>query len=82
MPLTKRVTKTFSLDRDVLSEIKRTKGILSESERVNSLLRAAMDLERRSALEREAASFFGPESPDREERRAFESANAAAWRRD
>jgi len=34
-----KATKTFSLNKDVLAEVKRTKGLSSESERVNSLLK-------------------------------------------
>ena len=45
-----KATRTFSLDREILAEVKRTKGDLSESERVNRLLRTALDLERRAAL--------------------------------
>lgn len=39
-----KATKTFSLDQDLLKEVKRTKGTQSESERVNRLLRFALDL--------------------------------------
>jgi hypothetical protein len=77
-----RETKTFSLDRKILAEVKRTKGALSESERVNRLLRRALDLERRAALDAEAASFFGSAGDHRAERRAFESAAVASWTRD
>ena len=77
-----RETKSFSLDRKILAEVKRTKGTLSESERVNRLLRRALDLERRAALDAEAASFFGSACDDRAERRAFESAAVASWARD
>jgi len=51
--------KTFSLDKEILVEVKRTKGAGSESERVNNLLRSALDIERRAALREEAAVFFG-----------------------
>jgi len=51
--------RTFSLDKEILAEVKRTKGDLSESERVNRLLRTALELERRAALEQEIAGFFG-----------------------
>ena len=60
--------------------MKRTKGTLSDSERVNN--RFALDLERRAALDREIASFFGAAPADREERRAFESATVASWARE
>ena len=82
MSLTTRETRTFSLDRKILAEVKRTKGSLSESERVNRLLRRALDLERRAALDAEAASFFGSARDNRAERRAFESAAVASWTRD
>ena len=75
-------TKTFSLDEEILADVKRTKGTQSESQRVNSLLRFALDLERRAALDREIAGFFDDAPPVREERRAFESAAIASWTRD
>jgi Arc/MetJ family transcription regulator len=75
-------TKTFSLDEEILAEVKRTKGSQSESQRVNSLLRFALDLETRVALDREIARFFDDAPPARDERRAFESAAIASWTRD
>lgn len=74
-----KTTKTFSLDKSILAEVNRTKGSSSESERVNSLLRFALDLEKRARLHEEAANFFSRAHGDRKERRAFESANLAAW---
>ena len=76
-----KITKTFSLDQQVLADVKRTKGDLSESERVNRLLRFALDLEKRALLDQEAAIFFA--SPEeRAERKAFESASIESWARD
>jgi hypothetical protein len=49
---------------------------------VNSLLRFALDLETRVALDREIARFFDDAHPARDERRAFESAAIASWTRD
>ena len=77
-----KATKTFSLDKSVLAEIKRTKGRLSESERVNRLLRSALELEKRAAFEQEAADFYATARDDREERRAFESAGLDVWKHD
>ena len=77
-----RTTKSFSLDREILAELKRTRGALSQSERVNRLLRLALDLERRAALEREAGSFYASAPADRIERRAFESATMESLARD
>jgi hypothetical protein len=76
-----KATRTFSLDKEILVEVKRTKRDLSESERVNRLLRLALALERQAALEREISSFFADARDDRAERRAFESASIAAWGR-
>ena len=76
-----KATKTFSLHQEILVEIKRTKGAVSESERVNTLLRFALDLEKKAALEQEAASFFASAPKDRRERRAFQRASIAALAR-
>jgi hypothetical protein len=77
-----KATRTFSLDKKILAEVKRTRGDLSESERVNRLLRFALDLEKRAALEREIAGFFAVDPEDRAERWAFESANRTSWARE
>jgi hypothetical protein len=77
-----RATRTFSLDKEILTEIRETKGDLSESERVNRLLRLALDLEKRAALEREIAGFFADAPAGRAERRAFQSASLKSWARD
>jgi len=77
-----KAIKTFSIDKEVLAEIKRTRGAGSESERVNKLLRFALDLERRSALYKEAAGFFRRMPDDRRERRAYEAATIRSWARD
>jgi hypothetical protein len=70
------------MDREILAEIRRTRGTLSQSERVNRLLRLALDLERRAALDRESASFYGSSPADRTERRVFEAASLASLARD
>jgi len=77
-----KATRTFSLDKEILAEVKRTRGDLSESERVNRLLRFALDLEKRATLEREIAGFFSADPDDRAGRRAFESASRASWARE
>jgi hypothetical protein len=87
-----KATKTFSLDRSILADVKRTKGDASESERVNQLLRAALDLEKKAALDREAADFFARANrassrgrtgtAERKERRAFQKASLATLARD
>jgi Arc/MetJ family transcription regulator len=77
-----KATKTFSLDRDILASVKRTKGTASESERVNQLLRTALDLEMKKAHEREAADFFSDAPKDRKERQAFQKAALNALARE
>jgi hypothetical protein len=69
-----KARKTFSLDRTILAELRRTKGAVSASERVNSLLRFALDAEKRAALYKEAANFYSGEPDDRKERRAWQAA--------
>jgi hypothetical protein len=77
-----RRTRSFSLDPVVLSEVERTKGHASASERVNQLLKYALELERKARLYQEAAQFFGSAPEDREERRAFQKASVRAWGRE
>jgi hypothetical protein len=82
MPAVTKTTKTFSLDKDILAEVKRTRGSLSESEWVNRLLRVGLDLERRAALDQEIEDFFDEGPADRSECLAFESASISALTRD
>jgi len=77
-----KATRTFSLDKEILAKVKRTRGSLSESERVNRLLRFALDQEKRAALASEIAGFFASHREDRAERRAFESASRESWTRE
>ena len=77
-----RKTRSFSLDPDVLMEVERTKGQASASERVNHLLKYALEMERKASLYQEAADFFSSSSDDREERRAFQKANLRTWARE
>jgi hypothetical protein len=76
-----KATKTVSLDRDILDRVKRTKGTRSDSERVNQLLRTALDLENKAALEQEVATFFSRPPKDRKERRALQKASMAVLAR-
>jgi hypothetical protein len=75
-----RKTRSFSLDPDVLTEVERSKGNASASERVNYLLKFALEMERKACLYEEAAQFFRTASNDREERHAFQKANLRTWR--
>ena len=77
-----RKTRSFSLDPDVLSEVERTKGRASASQRVNHLLKYALEMERKASLYQEAAQFFATASDQREERRAFQKAGLRTWARE
>ncbi len=76
-----RKTRSFSLDQNVLSEVERTKGNNSASERVNQLLKYALETERKAGLYQEAAQFFSSAGEDRQERRAFQKAGLKSWSR-
>ena len=76
-----RKTRSFSLDQNVLSEVERTKGSNSASERVNQLLKYGLEMERKASLYQEAAQFFRGASEDRQERRAFQRAGFKSWAR-
>jgi len=82
MAMPSKATKTFSLDRDLLTAVKQTKGSGSESERVNQLLRRALEQEKKTILDREIADFFAVPQKDREERRAFHKATARVLARE
>jgi hypothetical protein len=69
-----RVPKTLTLEESLLAAVERTKGEGSTSERVNQLLKRALDLEREIELEREAARFYSS-TDDRQEERAFQKAS-------
>ena len=77
-----RKTRSFSLDPEVLSEVERTKGSASASERVNHLLKYALEMESRADLFEEAARFFAAVPDEREERRAFQRAAVRSWARE
>ncbi len=65
----------------MLAEVEQTKGGRSTSERVNELLKRALDLERRERLQREAALFYSGVE-DRHEERTFQKASRRSIVRD
>lgn len=69
-----RKAKTFTLEPGVLSYVQRTRGRMSASERVNRMLKRAMQAERLSQFEREAAEFYAEQPPpdERKERAAYQ----------
>jgi hypothetical protein len=76
-----RRTRSYSLDPGVVAEVQRTKGQVSASERVNQLLRYALEMERKASLAEEAAEFFASAPHDRQERRDFQKAGLKSWAR-
>jgi hypothetical protein len=82
MPGSYRVAKTFSLERDLLRLVEQTKGKGSSSQRVNDLLKAGLEAERRRSLDLEAACFFDAEENERPERRAFQTASIKSLSRE
>jgi hypothetical protein len=71
-----REARSFTISTEVLAQIEETKGIASASERVNELLTKALELERRDALEQEAAEFFSKDTEDSmHERAAYQKAS-------
>jgi Arc/MetJ family transcription regulator len=76
-----RIPKTLTLEESLLADVERTKGERSTSERVNELLKRALDLEREHELEREAARFYSDMS-DRQEERSFLKASLRSITRD
>ena len=79
-----RIPKTLTVDELVLAEVERTKGENSTSERVNELLKRALDLERQDKLQREAALFYSEVSQvkDRQEEHAFQKASMRSIAKD
>ena len=78
-----RTAKSFTVDRDVLTYVVRSRGRGSVSERVNEFLRRAIVQEEYDRVEREAAEFFATESAaERRERRAFRKATLRSLARD
>jgi predicted CopG family antitoxin len=77
-----RNVRSFSISSEVLNEIADTKGSDSTSERVNKLLKRALELERRERLEQEAEEFFAQEQTvSSRERAAFHKASKKALSR-
>lgn len=78
-----RMTKSLSLEREVLQEVERTKGAVSTSERVNKLLKVGLEIERQHCLHTEAAAFFSTNPAEgRASRMAFQSASIKSITRD
>ena len=71
-----RVSKSFTIEKSIVSYVKKTRGNRSNSDRVNELLSEAIELEQELELELEAAEFFAAESAEsRAEARTFQEAS-------
>jgi len=78
-----RIPKTLTVEESVLADVERTKGNRSMSERVNELLKRALEMEQRDELEREAALFYATGNPEsRREERAFRKASLRSLTRE
>ena len=78
-----RKAKTFTVEESLLTLVERSKGDRSTSERVNELLKLALEVEQRNELEHEAALFYSAvKQEDRREERAFERASVRSFERD
>lgn len=77
-----RLTKSFTVEPEVNEYVEATKGDGSASERVNRLLKLAIQQERYDALETEAAEFFSGARAERNESAAFQKAALRTFSRD
>ncbi len=77
-----RIAKSFMVDPEVSEYVDNTKGDRSASERVNELLKLAIQQEQYDRLEAEAAAFFGGDNTGRQEARAFQKAGLRVMERD
>ena len=76
-----RATKSFSLEKEVLKAVERSKGPASASERVNELIKMGLELERQRLLEIEAEDFFRNQK-DTSSRKGFRAASLKSLARE
>ncbi len=78
-----RIAKSFTIDPEVTEYIDTTKGEQSASERINQLLKLAIEKEKNDRLEAEAAAFFSRQSGlGDEEGQAFRKASLRTLEQD
>jgi len=78
-----RTVKSYSIEPDIDQYVRSTKGKQSASERVNQLLRRAVEEEQQEALAREASAFFSKaRNRRRTGARAFQKASMRTLTRD
>ena len=78
-----RYSRSFTIDAATLGYIQHTRAHRSHSERVNELLRRAIQQERYEALEKEAAEFYRTANKKgRAEAKAFAAAGIRSMTRE
>ena len=78
-----RKATSLTVEAEILAYVRRTRRGRSRSQRVNELLRRAMEQERAEALEVEAAAFFhAVPRAERAEARAFQRLGRKSLARD
>ncbi|MGA7685160.1 MAG: hypothetical protein WCC32_01560 [Terriglobales bacterium] len=78
-----RIAKSFTIDPEISDYVADTRGERSASERVNDLLRRAIQQEKYHRLEEEAKAFFSlAGAKGRQETRAFQKAALRTFERD
>jgi hypothetical protein len=78
-----RIAKSFTIDPEISEYVAATRGERSASERVNDLLRRAMQQEKYDRLEEETKAFFSlAVAKERPETRAFQKAALRTFKRD
>jgi hypothetical protein len=77
-----RIPKTITVEESILADLERSRGDRSTSERINELLKLALEQEAKQTLEREAAVFYSGNKKGRTERRAFQKASLRSLERD
>jgi hypothetical protein len=78
-----RTAKSFTLDSEVNEYVQRTRGDNSASERVNQLLKRAIQQEQQGKLEADAQAFFlAVGDSERRQSTAFQAASLRSITRD
>jgi hypothetical protein len=78
-----RISRSFTIERDLIDYVTATKGERSASERVNEMLNLARKYEQLSKLETEAERFYSSVKDDeRRGTRAFQTAAIRSITRD
>jgi len=78
-----RTSKSFTIEQEIDEYVAHTRGVRSASDRVNELLKRAIQQERLEKLEEEAAAFFSDShNAAQKDARAFQKASMRTLARD